>query len=48
MRIEYPDYVYAAVVSATASDDVRIIYTEISDNLIADNLNMQVVTYSAL
>ena len=50
MRVEYPFNVYAAGVTALASviEDFQPVLTSVTNNTIADNLNMQVVTYKAL
>ena len=51
MKIDYPYTVYAGLqflIESSLDQFQYPIYTEISNNLITDNLNIQVVTYEAL
>ena len=48
IRIEYPASVYAGLVHGKAPDGIKTIVTELSDNVISDNLNIQVVTFEKL
>ena len=50
IRIEYPENVFANFFTAlnNTNSNESAIGTEISNNLISDNMNIQVVTYSAL
>lgn len=49
IKIEYPYAVYAEFFSElTAEEDFIVILTDVSNNLITDNLNMQVVTHASV
>ena len=50
IRIEYPYNVFANFFTAlnNTKSNESAIGTEINNNLISDNINIQVVTYSAL
>ena len=47
IRIEYPYEVYADIMSQFPSNQDKPSYTELNNNQITNNLNIQVVTYSA-
>ena len=48
MRVDYPFNVYATQFTLSVPDGDQTIQTLVSNNTIADNMNMQVVTYSSL
>ena len=48
IRVEYPDTKVAYTDIKTDGRSKPVMLTELSNNLISDNINMQVVTYRAL